>query len=116
VRQPGFTAARAPRLDRRRVVVEADDARAHTRSDSRSSTRCRRCRCLGDHTRVASRNAFLLVATLLPMGFLARSRAVLRTPAPGAQVHPWLGAAVVGALGRVARARRAIAACLVLLS
>jgi hypothetical protein len=38
----------------------------------------------------------------------AEQYSVLHTPAPGAQVHPWLGAAVVGALGRVARARHAL--------
>jgi hypothetical protein len=45
--------------------------------------------------------AFLLVATLLPMDLLARSRAVHHTSAPAAAMQPWLGAPTVGALGLV---------------
>jgi len=37
------------------------------------------------------------------MDLLARSRAVLHASAPGALVHPWLNAFIVGAFGHVVR-------------
>jgi len=43
------------------------------------------------------------------MDLLARSRAVVHAPAPGAQVQPWIGASIVGALGSVNRIHAGLA-------
>jgi hypothetical protein len=79
--QPSVAAARATRLDRLWVPREADDASPLGASPALAY--------IHSGTLEPSGSSTSLVATLLPMDLLARSRAVLHALAPGAAVKSW---------------------------